>query len=99
MLLVGVCFVTLIHAQPPRGIHWSADGNSYYEIAAEGIAKFQMPSFTKTIVATTQQLTPKDSSQALKVRNFFFSEDGKKFLFIPIAKRSGAMIHAAIIGY
>jgi len=87
MLLVGVCFVTLIHAQPPRGIHWSADGNSYYEMAAEGIAKFQMPSFTKTIVATTQQLTPKDSSQALKVRNFFFSEDGKKILIYTNSKK------------
>jgi hypothetical protein len=71
MLLVGVCFVTLIHAQPPRGIHWSADGNSYYEIAAEGIAKFQMPSFTKTIVATTQQLTPERFVAGFKSAQFF----------------------------
>jgi len=87
LLFVAVCFVTLIHAQPPRGIHWSADGNSYYEMAADGITKIQMPSFTETIIATTQQLTPKDSSQALKVRNFFFSEDGKKILIYTNSKK------------
>ncbi|HEX5153155.1 MAG TPA: S9 family peptidase [Parafilimonas sp.] len=87
MLIAGVCSVTLIHAQPPRGIHWSADGNSYYEMAADGITRIQMPSFTKTVAATTQQLTPKDSSHALKVRNFFFSEDGKKILIYTNSKK------------
>ena len=46
-----------------------------------------MPSFTKTVIATTQQLTPKDSSHALKVRNFFFSDDGKKILIYTNSKK------------
>ena len=53
----------------------------------DGIVKYQMPSFTKTIIATTQQLTPKDSSHALKVRNFFFSDDGKKILIYTNSKK------------
>src|SRR5436190_2884265 len=87
VLLITTSTVITLYAQPPRGIHWSADGTSYYEASAEGIAKIEMPSFTQTIVATTQQLTPKDSSHALRVRNFFFSEDGKKILIYTNSKK------------
>ena len=86
-LFVSFCAVINANAQPPNGIHWSADGNSYYENAADGITKIAMPSFTKTVVATTQQLTPKDSSNALKVRNFFFSVDEKKVLIYTNSKK------------
>src|SRR5258706_11715029 len=87
LLFICICSVIKINAQPPPGIHWSADGNSYYENSSEGIVKYEMPSFTKTVVATTQQLTPKDSSQSLKVRNFFFSDDGKKILIYTNSKK------------
>lgn len=87
LLFISVCGVININAQPPRGIHWSADGNSYYESSAEGISKIQMPGFTKTVVASKQQLTPADSSGDLKVRNFFFSEDGSKILIYTNSKK------------
>jgi dipeptidyl-peptidase-4 len=76
-----------MYAQPPHGLHWSADGNSYYENASDGINKIQMPSFEKTVIVTSQQLTPKDSSHALQVRNFFFSDDGKKILIYTNSKK------------
>lgn len=86
---VILCSSLILHlnAQPPQGLHWSTDGNSYYENSAEGIINVQMPSFNQTVVATTQQLTPKDSSHPLKVRNFFFSEDGKKVLIYTNSKK------------
>ncbi len=87
ILFISFFFLIKVNAQPPHGIHWSADGNSYYENGDEGIVKYQMPSFTKTVIATTQQLTPKDSSHALKVRNFFFSDDGKKILIYTNSKK------------
>ena len=87
LLFVSICCVLKIYAQPPHGIHWSVDGNSYYESGADGISKIQMPSFTKTLVATTQQLTPKDSSHSINVRNFFFSDDGKKILIYTNSKK------------
>ncbi len=88
-LFIILCSLFTIHsnAQPPHGLQWSADGNSYYENNQEGIVQYQMPSFTKTTIATTQQLTPKDSSQPLKVRNFFFSNDGKKLLIYTNSKK------------
>ncbi len=87
ILLISFFCVLKVNAQPPHGLHWSVDGNSYYENTADGIVKYQMPSFTETVVATTQQLTPKDSSHALKVRNFFFSNDGKKILIYTNSKK------------
>jgi len=86
-LLICTCIFLTTNAQPPHGIHWSTDGNSYYEKSDDGITKIQLPAFTKTVVATTQQLTPKDSSHALKVRNFFFSDDGKKVLIYTNSKK------------
>src|SRR5690242_19571496 len=80
-------FIVQLNAQPPHGIHWSVDGNSYYENAGGVINKVDMPSFKETVVATAQQLTPKDSSHALKVRNFFFSDDGKKMLIYTNSKK------------
>ena len=80
LLFISICSTVKIYAQPPHGLHWSADGNSYYENSADGIDKISMPSFEKTVIATRQQLTPNDSSHALQVRNFFFSHDGKKIL-------------------
>ncbi len=87
LLFIIICCVVKINAQPPSGIHWSADGNSYYESSADGISKIQMPSFSKTVIATPQQLTPKNSSNPLKVRNFFFSADGKKVLIYTNSKK------------
>src|SRR6478735_5014029 len=87
VLLISICCVIKINAQPPSGIHWSADGNSYYESSGDSITKIQMPSFTKTVIVTPQQLTPKDSSHALRVRNFFFSDDGKKILIYTNSKK------------
>jgi dipeptidyl-peptidase 4 len=80
-------FVFIASAQPPNGIHWSAAGNSYYESNMDGIVKYDMPSFNKTVVVTKEQLTPKNSSDGLTVRNFFFSKDGKKVLIYTKSKK------------
>ena len=61
ILFISFFCLIKVNAQPPNGLHWSEDGNSYYENDEGGIVKYQMPSFTKTVIATTQQLTPKDS--------------------------------------
>ncbi len=86
-LLIFTCIVSIVNAQPPHGLHWSVDGNSYYENGADGITKVQLPAFTKTVVVTTQQLTPAGSTQPLRVRNFFFSDDGKEVLLYTNSKK------------
>ena len=34
LLLVSICCTATIYAQPQKGLHWSVDGNSYYELGA-----------------------------------------------------------------
>ncbi|MEP6466693.1 MAG: DPP IV N-terminal domain-containing protein [Parafilimonas sp.] len=87
LLLLSICCSFKTIAQPPHGLHWSADGNSYYENTNGVISKVDMPSFNKTIIVTTQQLTPKNYSHALKVHNFYFSDDGKKMLIYTNSKK------------
>ncbi len=72
ILFISFCFLIKVNAQPPHGLHWSEDGNSYYDNNEEGIVKYQMPSFAKTVVATTQQLTPKDFFTCIKSAQLFF---------------------------
>lgn len=87
VLFVYIFISTIVIAQPFRGVHWSADGSSYYETSAQGIIQYSLPDFTQKIIAATQQLIPKDSSKQLPVRNFFFSNDSKKILIYTNSKR------------
>ncbi|KAA9041146.1 hypothetical protein FW778_03665 [Ginsengibacter hankyongi] len=70
----------LVNAQPPQGIHWSKDGNSYYEVKNGEIIQNDSGTAKSTIVVTMEQLTSPGESTPLSVRNFFFSNDGTKIL-------------------
>ena len=87
LVVVGVCVTTITFAQPPRGINWSADGNSYYEASVDGIVKVQLPTFKETVVVSSQQLTPVNATKPLNIYNFFFSDDGKKMLIYTNSKK------------
>jgi dipeptidyl-peptidase-4 len=77
----------ILSAQPPKGIHWSADGNAFYESNFQGIIKKELPSFDVSVVVSKEQLTPAGASSPLNVRNFFFSDDGAKILIYTNSKR------------
>lgn len=87
ILLIVFCGTLALQAQPPRGIHWTADGNGYYEADAGEIIQVNLVSGNKTVIVTKQQLTPAGAGEALKVRNYFFSADGKKLLVYANSKR------------
>ena len=69
-----------LNAQPPQGYKWSNDGNGYYAANGGAIVKFSLPSLTKTIVVTKEQLTPGNTSNPISIRNFFFSADEQELL-------------------
>lgn len=84
------CFfflVVTLNAQPPKGIHWSKEGNNYYESSENGIKQVILPSFNEITIATKAQLTPAGKSAPLKIRNFFLSDDGKKILIFTNSKK------------
>lgn len=77
----------LVNAQPPQGIHWAKDGNSYYEVKNGEIIKNDPDTAKSTIIVTKEQLTPSGAETPLFVRNFFFSNDGNKILIYTNSKR------------
>lgn len=66
---------------------WTKDGNGYYESEEGGIVKYMLPAMGKIIIADASQLTPKGSDKPLAVKDFSFSEDGKKILIYTNSKR------------
>ena len=76
-----------VNGQPPKGIHWAEDGNSFYESNFQGIIQKSLPSLNVSVVVSKERLTPTGASSPLTVRNFFFSEDGNELLIYTNSKR------------
>lgn len=70
-----------------QGIRWSSDGNAYLEEENGAIVRYELPSLKKTILFTSAQLTPRDSSRSLEVKDLQFSDDNKKLLIYTNSKK------------
>ncbi|MBO9681887.1 MAG: S9 family peptidase [Flavisolibacter sp.] len=89
------CFLILIfhisfligNAQSTRGLQWEKDGNSYYAIDGNAIVHSRLPSFEQKSIVDTLKLVPKGQDEALKIRSFSFSDDGKKVLIYTNTKK------------
>src|ERR1700744_843714 len=80
---------SLQKANAQRGrVHWATDGYQYYRITGGQIVELDTrDSAKKTVLMTSQMLTPKDSTKALAVASFSISDDGKKILLFTNTKR------------
>src|SRR3954454_1992235 len=87
LIVLQIIVCTIVVAQPPKGIHWAADGNSFYEAADYGIVQVQLPALKPNIIIGNPQLTPAGAQQPLQVENFFFSNDGSKMLIFTNSKK------------
>ena len=74
-------------AQTSNEMQWAKDGGSYYEVNDNSIIKYQLPSFTKTVVIASNKLIPAGQDKALQIENFAFSNDQKKLLIYTNSKR------------
>ncbi len=83
LLVVFTCILSIANAQ----YKWTKDGSGYYETEESGIVKYILPSMGKIDIADASQLTPKGSSAPLDVKDFEFSEDGKKVLIYTNSKK------------
>src|ERR1700712_4500244 len=86
VFIVFQVIVCAVYAQPSKGLHWAAKGNSFYEATDNGVMQVQLPAFTPQVVITNAQLTPA-GEHPLEVENFFFSEDGNKMLIFTNSKK------------
>src|SRR5437762_13761037 len=87
VLIVFISCSIIVSAQPPRGMHWTKDGSGFYEDENNEITQYTLPSLTKKVIADKSMLTPQGLSTPLKIRNFFFSNDGSKVLIYTNTKR------------
>ncbi len=85
--MVSVFFITSAVAQPPQGTHWSKSGDAYYDTENGDIVLIKLPSLDKKIVVEKSALTPPGAATPLRIRNFFFSEDGTKALIYTNTKK------------
>lgn len=87
VFVVCISFLFCANAQPPRDIHWSKDGNTFYKAEDGGIVAYNLPGYTKKVIIDKSKLIPEGEKKPLMIRNFFFSEDGTKILIYTNSKR------------
>jgi dipeptidyl-peptidase 4 len=86
------CFFLLLmasatlSAQMPTRTQWTADGTHYYKTTGNSLMVFGING-DSTMVLSPNQLTPKDSSQPLTIKSFYFSADYKKVLIYTNSKK------------
>ena len=87
-ILLCIFFNISLHAQRGRvAIKWAADGKSYYSIEGRNIIRYQLPAFTKAVVADSLQLTPVGETKPLTAEAFSFSDDQKQLLIYTKSKK------------
>jgi dipeptidyl-peptidase-4 len=87
VLLFLFSFSLFIQAQPPKEMQWAKDGSSYYEADDNSIVKYELPSFTKTVIIDSDKLMPAGQNKAIQIQSFAFSSDQKKVLIYTNSKR------------
>ncbi|MFP5040174.1 S9 family peptidase [Parasediminibacterium sp. JCM 36343] len=79
--------ITVLQAQPSKGIHWSKEGNAYFEIENGGIVQIGLPEFSKKSILAKENLLDKATGKTIYIKNFFFSEDGSNILIYTNSKK------------
>lgn len=85
--LVLVCFWAIIsQSSIAQSFKWAPDGESFYQSNKSGIIQQNIIDESETLVIPAELLTPAGESP-LAVRDFTFSEDGKKVLIYTNTER------------
>lgn len=85
--LVLVCFWAIISQSSfAQSFKWAPDGESFYQSNKSGIVQQNIKDESETLVIPAELFTPAGASP-LAVRDFTFSEDGKKVLIYTNTKR------------
>ncbi len=71
-------------AQP---IKWTPDGTGYYKNEGGEIVSYLLPLNSRSVLVTKQQLTPQGQTKNLQIRNYSFSDDGRKMLVYTNTKK------------
>ncbi|MHA4812011.1 S9 family peptidase [Flavitalea flava] len=87
-VLLLCLFYNAAFAQPgSTDLKWINNGHSFYKAGSGEILRVDLPDNKETAVVTREQLIPSGRSKPLDIRNFAFSEDGKKLLIFTNTQR------------
>jgi len=88
VFVVSLCLCGSADAQPGSSLlKWTRTGNSFYQVKAGNIVRTDFPTRQETVIVDHELLKPAGQAKPLEVRNFAFSEDGKKVLIYTNTKR------------
>ncbi|MBS1606624.1 MAG: DPP IV N-terminal domain-containing protein, partial [Bacteroidetes bacterium] len=83
-----LCCFSTVNAQPGSSLlKWNKEGSAYYMANAGSIVRIDLPRRQETVIVDRDWLRPAGQTAPLEVRNFSFSEDGKRVLIYTNARR------------
>jgi len=87
LVVITSCLSIVLFAQRGSTIKWNEEGNAYYASEQNEIVKYHLPSFDKLVLVNSEKLTPKGTTTALKINNFYVSKNEQVFLLFTNAKK------------
>lgn len=87
LFLLLTLFFSLPAGAQSRGIKWSIDGNSYFRVEKNEIVQYTLPENLAKTIVTKEQLTPKGSTNPLRLSYYTFSSDQQKVLLFTNTKK------------
>lgn len=87
LFIVVLLLVSTVFFAQNKDIKWSSDGNSYFTLVKNEIIRNILPDGNTQKVLTTEQLTPVNSKNSLKISFFSFSSDEQKVLIFTNTKK------------
>src|SRR5580698_10783465 len=87
LILVFVICGMGVEAQRGGGVKWAKDGKGYYAVESNSLVRYDLPSFTRVVIADAAQLTPAGKDQPISVQGFSCSDDEKKWLLYTDSKK------------
>lgn len=77
-----------VYAQPGSTLlKWTREGGAFYKVNSGSIVRVDLPESRETVIVSADQLRPVGYGRPLVIRNFTFSDDGRKVLIFTNAKR------------
>ncbi len=82
--VIGCVLVLVLNAQDRK---WTKEGNAFYQVQENEIAKYTLPALTKQAMVPATKLQPKSATSPLQISSFSFTDDENKFLIFTNTKR------------
>jgi dipeptidyl-peptidase-4 len=87
LFVVALLLVSTVFFAQNKDIKWSSDGNSYFTLVKNEIIRNILPDGNTQKVLTSEQLTPVNSKNSLKIGFFSFSSEEQKVLIFTNTKK------------